>query len=108
MLNQTKKKGFYIVGTETSYMTISQFRTNYDNFFKDLKKWCKVKDKTTVRKLPTHSLRHTYGTMLYRKGVNLKTIQVLMGHSSIDITANIYTHTDISTSQNAVLLAFGN
>ncbi|NCC86311.1 MAG: hypothetical protein EOM05_00380 [Clostridia bacterium] len=46
--------------------------------------------------------------MPYNKGVNLKTIQVLMQRSTIDITANIYTHTDISISQNAILLAFGN
>ncbi len=90
-------------------MSLSTFRKRYDNFFADLNNWCaKNKINPGVRKLSTHSLRHTYGTMLYRRGVDIKTIQTLMGHSTIDVTANIYTHTDISTSQKAVLLAFEN
>lgn len=39
-----------------------------------------------------HSLRHTYATRLSEKGVSLKTIQKLLGHASIRMTADIYTH----------------
>lgn len=39
-----------------------------------------------------HSLRHTYATRLFENGVPLKTIQVLLGHSKLEITSNIYTH----------------
>jgi integrase len=39
-----------------------------------------------------HDLRHTYATRLFEKGVSLKTVQDLLGHSNISITANIYTH----------------
>lgn len=39
-----------------------------------------------------HDLRHTYCTMLYDAGVDPKTAQLLMGHSSIEITLRIYTH----------------
>ena len=39
-----------------------------------------------------HALRHTYATRLFENGVSLKVIQVLLGHSSMEITANIYTH----------------
>lgn len=39
-----------------------------------------------------HMLRHTYATMLYRAGVPLRTAQYLLGHSSITMTAQIYTH----------------
>lgn len=37
-------------------------------------------------------LRHTYCTMLAEIGIPLKTAQYLMGHSSVELTANIYTH----------------
>ena len=39
-----------------------------------------------------HDLRHTYGSMLISRGAPLKTISELMGHASIEVTANIYLH----------------
>lgn len=41
-----------------------------------------------------HQLRHTYCTMLYVADVDLLTTSKLMGHSSIQITLEIYTHLD--------------
>ena len=39
-----------------------------------------------------HPLRHTYSTLVYEAGVTEKDAQVLMDHSSIVVTHNIYTH----------------
>ncbi len=39
-----------------------------------------------------HQLRHTYATMLYMSGVDVKSASELLGHSSIEITMKIYTH----------------
>ena len=41
-----------------------------------------------------YDLRHTYCTDLQKAGVDIRTAQRLMGHSDIQITANIYTHVD--------------
>lgn len=43
-------------------------------------------------------LRHTYCTDLRDRGVDLRDAQYLMGHADIRMTANIYTHSDISTA----------
>lgn len=43
-----------------------------------------------------YCLRHTYCTELAKSGVDVRTAQKLMGHSSIQITADIYTHVDQS------------
>jgi integrase len=40
-----------------------------------------------------HDLRHTYGSLLMSQGVPLKMISELMGHASIEVTANVYLHT---------------
>lgn len=48
-----------------------------------------------------HKLRHTYCTNLYTAGIDLKTAQYLMGHSSIAVTAKIYTHLDKSHVKSA-------
>lgn len=39
-----------------------------------------------------HDLRHSYCTMLYDAGVDLKTAQRWMGHADADVTMKIYTH----------------
>ena len=39
-----------------------------------------------------HDLRHTFCTLLYQSGIDLKSAQYYMGHSDINTTLNIYTH----------------
>lgn len=39
-----------------------------------------------------HDLRHNAATLMRSRGVDLKVIQEILGHSSMDITANIYSH----------------
>lgn len=39
-----------------------------------------------------HSLRHSFGTMLARSGVDLKEAQIIMGHSDGKVTMGIYQH----------------
>lgn len=39
-----------------------------------------------------HIFRHTYATMLYNAGVDIKTAQYLLGHATIQMTLDIYTH----------------
>lgn len=50
----------------------------------------------------SHELRHTYGTQLMRNGVDIYTIQKLLGHKSVEITANIYVHSDPDSLRSAV------
>ncbi len=55
--------------------------------------------------LVPYCLRHTYCTDLQAKGIPLKTASYLMGHSSIKVTADIYTHiTDDAINEAAKLM----
>lgn len=54
-----------------------------------VRNFCK---KHGYRDLTLHSIRHTYATRLFEKGVSPKVVQSLLGHSKIEITLNVYTH----------------
>lgn len=49
-----------------------------------------------------HALRHTFGSLLFAKGVDIKTISVLLGHKDIQTTANVYVKTLHETRLDAV------
>lgn len=61
---------------------------------------CKVYRNQLVAPFPVaedlvpYCLRHTYCTDLQKQGIDIRTAQYLMGHSSIQLTADIYTHVD--------------
>ena len=42
--------------------------------------------------LSPHTLRHTFATRCIERGMNPKTLQIILGHSTIQITMNLYCH----------------
>lgn len=54
--------------------------------------WTRYLKKVGVRHIKFHALRHTYATRQFEAGLPLKTVSTLLGHTSIEITANTYTH----------------
>lgn len=58
--------------------------------------------KTGLEHRKFHDLRHTYATRLFELGESAKTVQELLGHSSISMTLDIYTHVLKETKETAV------
>ncbi len=60
--------------------------------------------KAGIEKLVTnHTIRHTFASLLAERGVDLKRIQTLLGHSNLDVT-NIYLHANPNNLREAVNL----
>ena len=57
--------------------------------------------------LVPYCLRHDYCTRLARAGVDIRTAQKLMGHATISMTADIYTHVDQTDIETAAKLIDG-
>jgi integrase len=48
--------------------------------------------KAGLRQVSFHSLRHTNASMRIQAGQNIKYIQAQLGHSSINVTLDVYGH----------------
>ena len=57
-------------------------------------------EQTGVKATP-HQLRHSYASMLHSAGIDVKDAQHLLGHSSIIMTQDIYTHLE-QTHEKAI------
>lgn len=52
----------------------------------------KLCDKAGIDRFSMHVLRHTYATRAIEGGIRPKTLQVILGHSNVGITMNLYVH----------------
>lgn len=49
-------------------------------------------DKVGMQRFSMHTLRHTFATRCIEAGMKPKTLQMILGHSNIGITMNLYVH----------------
>lgn len=66
----------------------------------ELKK--KIEKKLGLKHIRIHDFKHSFVSMLIHQNVNIKTISVLAGHASVDITWNIYGHLYPEDTANAI------
>ena len=65
-------------------------RPHIDSFLKPFKKAAAMAG--IEKRVDLHTLRHSYGSNKLRDGWGLKKVSMIMGHSDVVVTANVYSH----------------
>ncbi|MDD4780334.1 MAG: site-specific integrase [Tissierellia bacterium] len=69
---------------------------NFNRRFDSLTEKAKIVD------VSPHCMRHTYATRLLESNVHIKVVQELLGHSSITMTLDLYSHVIDNVKQEAI------
>lgn len=67
------------------------------------KRFAKFIEKNGMKHVRFHDLRHSCASLMLKSGVAMKTASQILGHSSIGITADLYTHVLQETKKEAAL-----
>ena len=94
---------------------LKSFKTNDEDYILSCsKKWIEPRtfrkyfDKMlyilNIDHINFHCLRHTFATNCIRLGTDYKTVSELLGHSSVNITLNLYVHPQMSQKKKCINL----
>lgn len=68
----------------------------YRNYYK------RLMEKLDIPKLKYHGLRHSFATCCIEVGCDYKTVSVLLGHSNISTTLNLYVHPNMEQKKRCI------
>lgn len=54
--------------------------------------WIKLARKTGLKGIRLHDARHSHASLMFKQGIHPKIVQEKLGHSSIQITLDTYSH----------------
>ncbi len=85
-------KDYYVITNSAKYTEPKTYRNYY----------CELLHLLGVRKLKFHCLRHTFATRCIEANVDYKTLSVILGHSNISTTLNLYVHPDYEQKKKCI------
>jgi integrase len=95
MLKPIKKivnPSFYVLTNDAKPTEPRTYRTYYKNLMKNLE----------MPELKFHGLRHSFATRCIESKCDYKTVSVLLGHSNISTTLNLYVHPNLEQKKKAI------
>ncbi len=92
-INPNHPNAYFISGTEKC-VEVRTFRFFFENFLK----------RYDIEKINFHTLRHTFATRCIEAGADHKTVSELLGHSSVNMTLNLYVHPQMEQKRRCVEL----
>ncbi|MEA5081431.1 MAG: site-specific integrase [Dysgonamonadaceae bacterium] len=95
MLKPFKKvvnSSFFVLTNEAKPTEPRTYRNYYKKLLQDLK----------IPELKFHGLRHSFATRCIESNCDYKTVSVLLGHSNISTTLNLYVHPNMEQKKKAI------
>ena len=83
---------FYVLTNEDKPTEPRTYRNYYN----------KLMEKLNIPKLKYHGLRHSFATRCIEAGCDYKTVSVLLGHSNISTTLNLYVHPNMDQKKRCI------
>jgi Site-specific recombinase XerD len=115
ILKQRRGSGLVLRDQKGNVMSLTAFRRKWESYIYTLevalngvhRRWANEQQKANWKEIDIrcHDLRHTFATLLYDAGVDVKTAQKWLGHSDPMVTMRIYTHLSESKATGATDLA---
>ena len=82
----------YVVGTSTQSKEPRSYRDYFSRLLKRL----------NISHLVFHGLRHTFATRCIESQCDYKTVSVILGHSNVATTLNLYVHPNLSQKKKCI------
>lgn len=95
MLKPFKKivnDSFFVLTNEAKPTEPRTYRTYYKNLMREI----------GIPELKFHGLRHSFATRCIESKCDYKTVSVLLGHSNISTTLNLYVHPNLEQKKKAI------
>lgn len=83
---------FFVLTNDAKPTEPRTYRSYYKNLMKELK----------MPELKFHGLRHSFATRCIESNCDYKTVSVLLGHSNISTTLNLYVHPNMEQKKKAI------
>lgn len=104
IVNRNPPKREKVVNGRTGFLFYDkngniEYSLHWEKYFKFAReKYNRIyKDELPV--ITPHVCRHTYCSNMAKSGMNPKTLQYLMGHASISVTLDVYTHVNLDDAR---------
>lgn len=95
-LTKVVNQDYYILTNENAPTEPRTYRTYYKKLMKQL----------DMPELKFHGLRHSFATRLIESNCDYKTVSVLLGHSNISTTLNLYVHPNMEQKKKCIAKMF--
>ncbi len=91
-LKKVVNNDFYVITNETKPTEPRTYRNYYERLIKRL----------GIPKLKFHGLRHSFATRCIESKCDYKTVSVILGHSNISTTLNLYVHPNMEQKKKCI------